>query len=218
MGIPWHWPSEKAVQPVIFPDGVRQVAPVAAQGVKAIGDGPVRADGGLDIIFVQSCGIVDVHAGDIIGGKFIGLNQVAVVNDEMPVPHHRGQHGIQGVRHRVRQGEGGVGLLQPGQGVLPQAVKHLIAAEVLVGPVGGAQEGEGGLHILSGLLQGQIFRRVMGRQQYLHLLIGEGVVLVGEVRRPGRNIQGLPVLDDGPPCLVDLVQKGVEVHRRGRGG
>ena len=30
--------------------GVRQVAPVLAHGEKAVGDGPIRADGGLHIV------------------------------------------------------------------------------------------------------------------------------------------------------------------------
>ena len=202
----------------MIPQGVRQIAPVLAHGEKAIGDGPVRADGGLYVVFAQSGGGVDIHAGHIVGVEFIGLNQVSAANSKVPVPHHRGQHGIQGLRHHVRQRETGVSLLQPGQGILPQAVKDLVATEVLVCPVGGAQEGEGGLHVLPGLLHGQVLRRAMGRQQKLHLPICEGGVLVGKGRRPGGDVQGLPLLDDGPALLVDRVQKGVEVHRRGRGG
>lgn len=79
-----------------------------------------------------------------------------------------------------------------------QLFKYLIAAEVLIGPVGGAQEGKEHVQILPGLLQGEVVHHIAAGQQGLYRLIGEGVVLVGEVRRPGRDVQGLPVLDDGP--------------------
>ena len=210
-----HGFAQRPVQ-LVPAQAVRQIAPVPAHGEKAVGDGSVRADGGLHIVLAQPGGVADVYIGHIIGVE--RGNQVAPRNCEVSIQHRPLQRQIQGRRQPDEHGAGTGTVLQPLNRFILQLFKYLIAAEVLIGPVGGAQESKEHFQILPGLLQGEVVHHIAAGQQYLYLLISEGVVLVGEVRRPGGDVQGLPVLDDGPPCLVDLVQKGVEVHRRGRGG
>ena len=140
-------------------------------------------------------------------------------NRKMSVQYRPLQRQIQGRRQPDKRGTvRGGGVLQYLDALRLQLLKHLIAAEVLVGPVGGAEEGKEHIQILPGLLWREIVHHIAAGHQSLHLPVGEGVVLAGKVRRPGGDVQGLPLLDDGPALLVDRVQKGVEVHRRGRGG
>ena len=210
-----HGFAQRPIQ-LVPAQAIRQIAPVLAHGEKAVGDGSVRADGGLHIVLAQPGGVADVYIGHIIGVE--RGNQVAPRDCKVSVQHCPLQRPIQGRRQPDEHRAGAGTVLQPLNRLGLQLFKHLIAAKVLIGPVGGAQEGEEHVQILPGLLQGEVVHHIAAGLQNLHLPIGEGVVLVGEVRRPGGDVQGLPILDDGPPCLVDLLQKGVEVHRRGRGG